>query len=203
MHFPKAQAVAGMLRKSKHHNSVFFHISFSTNFKTWFSKNWISYLDKARIYFMFKKLRIFFWLGSKDRKEENTRKSQKLIFFSGQEKKLLCCTKERCSNFLGNLGLKHPSKHMHFSKHEGREQRSMKDRIYENYMKESGLEWSLTRFNFSALLIVSGRMECGREKNGKWFMFPTLLHNLLCPSPGSTHFSTWKKQKQLELFGNY
>lgn len=60
---------------------------------------------------MFKKLRIFFWLGSKDRKEENTRKSQKLIFFSGQEKKLLCCTKKRCSNFLGNLGLKHPSKH--------------------------------------------------------------------------------------------
>lgn len=71
----------------------------------------------------------------------------------------------------------------------------MKDRIYRNYVKESGLEWSLTRFNFSALLIVSGRMECGREANGKWFMFPTLLHNLLCPSPGSTHFFYMKKTK--------
>lgn len=43
----------------------------------------------------------------------------------------------------------------------------MKDRLYRNYMKESGLEWRLIRFDFSALLTVSGRMECSREANGK------------------------------------
>lgn len=88
---PKVQAVGGMLRKSKHLNSLFLHVSFSTNFKAWFSKNWIS--DSKPV--IKNEEGITFFLVGK--KREKTPESFTNWFLSGQVKKILCCMKHHFS----------------------------------------------------------------------------------------------------------
>lgn len=81
--FPKAQEVGGMLRKSKHLNSLFLQASFSTNFKAWFSKNfWLETINK--------RWRRNYFSSSWEEKEEREKKFHKLIFkWTSKENPLL------------------------------------------------------------------------------------------------------------------
>lgn len=68
----------------------------------------------------------------------------------------------------------------------------MKDRIYRNYMKETGWNGAL----LDSIFLPCSYWENGVQQRGKWKVIHVSYTTiLLCPSPGSTHFFYIKKPK--------